>query len=367
MRRAWGSIVTVEAGKKYRLRWVQNTPEGRRKMCETVRGTRKQATARLAEIQLACADDAPVPTVGECYERWWLPDARSRVERGKLKPSALAQYEGAWDAHARRRWGRVPVDSIRPIDVQEWLDTVPPGMARKAMIVLKGAVDFAVMYELVPSNKFRAKYSLRGERAGSKARDVLTLAGATDMLRSLRGELAEPAFILMAFGGCRVGESLGVRRSEVELRESHGLSFALVPVVRQMPPNGCEPTADGDLKTPQSVRTAIVPPPASTRLMELCALPGEWLADRGDGLPMSADALRRAWSRSSAIPPSNLRASWRTYAAFEWGIDPDVLEILMGHLIPTVTGKHYLRPSADDLLESFAASFAAKMDKSGQL
>ena len=46
-------------------------------------------------------------------------------------------------------------------------------------------------------------------------------------------------------------------------------------------------------------------------------------------------------------------------AQFEWSIPGDTLETLMGHVLPGVTGKHYLRPSDEDILKSFAGAYGA--------
>ena len=54
------------------------------------------------------------------------------------------------------------------------------------------------------------------------------------------------------------------------------------------------------------------------------------------------------------FPFANLRPSWRTLAQLEWRVDYDTLEILMGHVIPGTTGKHYLRPSVEQLADNMA-------------
>ena len=76
-------------------------------------------------------------------------------------------------------------------------------------------------------------------------------------------------------------------------------------------------------------------------------------------MPMNRGTLAYVWREDGRIPFSNLRNSWRTFAQFEWRIPGDTLEILMGHVLPGVTGKHYLRPSDDDLLMSFADAYGA--------
>lgn len=47
-RRVWGSVTEMRRGKKYVLRWMQNTPQGRRRKTKTVYGTYREACAVLA-------------------------------------------------------------------------------------------------------------------------------------------------------------------------------------------------------------------------------------------------------------------------------------------------------------------------------
>ena len=44
-RRVWGSVTEMRRGKKYVLRWMQNTPQGRRRKPKTVYGTYREACA----------------------------------------------------------------------------------------------------------------------------------------------------------------------------------------------------------------------------------------------------------------------------------------------------------------------------------
>lgn len=82
-----------------------------------------------------------------------------------------------------------------------------------------------------------------------------------------------------------------------------------------------------------------------------------WMADRGDGLPLDINSLTHAWESAAgadAIPFANLRNSWRTIAQYVWRIDYDTMEFLMGHIPPGISGKHYLRPTVENLIEAVA-------------
>lgn len=361
-RRTWGSITTVTRA-KHVLRWVENTPEGRKRRSRTFYGTYKEASAELARIRVRVGDDAPVPTVGQAYEMWWLPWMRRRVDDGKTAQSTADGYMRAWSKVCAPKWGRVPVDSVKPAEVQRWLDGLTNGDARSAMPLLRKVMDFAVRFEVAESNKFRVDYEIPTRKVRTRSKAVYDLARARSMLDEVRGSRLESAYILAAFGSCRTGEALGARVSDVETAEVRGVPIALVSIRRAMGDTGTAPVER--LKNEQSVRTVCVPGEYAERLAEIAAerraAGSEWLADRGDGLPMNKSALNHEWRRVAAsdyIPFANLRNSWRTFAQAEWRMDYDLLEVLMGHVLPGVTGRHYLRMSAAQLANQVGAAYA---------
>lgn len=363
-RSPWGTIDS-KGRDKHVIRWVENTPDGRKRKCVTFHGTYREAALELARIRVEKADDRPVPTVGQAHGMWYRPWMEGRVASGSAKSGTAELYARCWELHVAPRWENVPLDSVKPAEVQSWLSSLPASVAKTAVVVLRAIGDFAVRYEVVPSNKFRIAYNMPAGKMKEKNPGTYSLSQAEAVLSSIRGTDVEAPFILACFGSCRTGESLGVRCAEVEIVESCDLSLAVVPVVRRMASSGSLPLSDGDLKNPQSVRHVIIPEPYGTRLREiadfLAAEGREWLADRGDGLPMNKSVLGFKWKKAageSYVPFANLRASWRTFAQYEWGADYDTLEVLMGHSLPGVTGKHYLKPTVENLTESLASAVA---------
>lgn len=357
-RRSWGSITSVTKT-KHVLRWVENTPDGRKRRSRTVECTYKEACFELSRLEVEHSEDRPVPTIGEAYRMWYLPWMERRVADGRTKPNTRDAYAVCWRNVAAPRWDRVPVDSVEPIRVQEWLLTLSVGNANHAVVILRKVLDFAVQYDLVLSNKFRLPYEMPVRKALERRGGTYDLARAEAVLAKLRGTIVEAPYIMACFGGARTGESLGVKPEEVELVESYGVRLAVVPIVRRMEKTGEAPMPDGDLKNPQSVRTTVIPEPYGVRLHEIArqriAEGSGWMADRGDGMPLSMNSLKHAWEASAgsdAIPFASLRNSWRTIAQYDWMIDFDTLEFLMGHIPPGVTGKHYLKPTVDNLVDA---------------
>jgi integrase len=359
-RRSWGSITESVKGRKYVLRWVENTPDGRKRRTKTVYGTYREACMELDRLHVEKSDDRPTMTVGEVYTTWYLPDMERRVSLGTLKKGSLNSYTKMWRNHISKRWENVPVDSVKPMDVQEWLLSMPKQTASTCIAVIRVVMDYAVRYELVPTNKFRERYQMPTDAAWRKSKATIPLKDAEAVFNSIRDDTIEPAFIIACFGGARTGEALGVKCSEVRELYAGGMSFAVVPIRRRVADDGTL-TDDGDLKNRQSLRETLIPGVYGERLLRIARdkeRAGFELLTSYDGTPISKSSLGSALRKHVDMPFANLRNSWRTFAQFEWGIDHETLEILMGHVLPGVSGKHYIRPDIKQIAERFAEAYS---------
>ena len=370
-RRSWGSVTEVQRGKRYIVRWMENTDAGRKRRSKTLRCTAAEASRFLAMKEVEHGTERRTPTFGEVYAMWYRPWLERRADEGRIKASTALRYMETWEKLCSDRWAKTPIDRLRPAEFQEWLLGQNRGNANISIVVMRKMLDISLRNDAVEVNVLRRDYDLPVATTRSKDLTVYGIAEAIGALAAVRGTLAEAPFILSCFGGCRVGESLGVRVDEVARCESDGVAFAAVPIERRMLNTGGLPLPDGDLKTPQSRRTALVPEPYCERLFEIIAERHElgtvWLADRGDGLPLNKNSYMYRFREAvgdSAIPLSNLRSSWRTFAEYEWEVPADTLEQLMGHVLPGVSGKHYIRPSLDDLMHSFAVPYRAHIGAS---
>ena len=354
-RRSWGSVTEKVKGRKYVLRWVENTPEGRKRRCETFYGTYREASLRLDEIHVTKSDDMPVPTMQKVYDLWYEP----WLQRSNLARNTADGYRLAWSKHIRPRFGNTPVDSIKPLALQEWLLTLSNATAKSCVKVLRRMFQIASDYIEVQGPFANGRtYDLSRREATAPA--VLSKEEIIDAAKKLIGSPVEAPFMLAAMGGCRTGESLAVMVSEVSLIEHDGLTVAAVPIKRQMPLTGDSPI--GRVKNETSNRVIIVQQPWAGRLMEIAEgrmrFGTQWLADRGDGFPMDRSRLCRVWKSECKrlgirhIPFSKLRNSWRTYMEFEDRMPWDVLETLMGHRLPGVSGAHYVKPTAEQVVRS---------------
>ncbi len=356
-RSAWGSLTQVDES-TWRIRYWATGPDGYRRRSCTVRGSRLDAERKRSELMLAHSEDAPCPTVGEVWERWALPGYERRERGGDMSAYTLRQYKSGWSKHASPRWADVPCDQVRPLHVQQWLDGLTYNGALQSMNVLRPTVDYAVRYGVVDANPFREKYLMPSK--SSKAdmdKGIWTLDEMGELWREAAwGQWWEAAFLLAAFGGCRVGESLGVRSDDVTLADVGGTPVCMVRIDRQVPSVGSE--VKGKLKNAQSHRTIAIPGRAGVRVHDLSESCATWLSGDGMGGPSSQRRLMLAWKASGAEHPfRNLRNSFETNMRWTLRLPPWVVEPLIGHAGKGVTGQFYDRPSAEMFAETIADAY----------
>lgn len=367
MRDSWGSIAEVRKGEVYRIRYWAETEDGYKRCSETVRGTRKDAEKRRSELMIAHSDDAPCPTVGQVWEKYALPTYESKVEHGDLSPRSLDGYRRSWHANIEPTWRNVPCDEVKPLKVQQWVSSLNLSQAKRGLQILAGILDYAVMYEFTDRNPAREKY-LMPSKSTIKRRDAgvwnLEELGVVWKTVIDHAQWMEPAFIIAAFGGARVSESIGVIAGEVTLETVEGVPVAFVPIVRQITK---EQGVSDRLKTEHSRRTIVIPGKAAVRLYDIASKtePTYFLTNDGFGNWVTRDRLNINWRKCvlANLPEDqrhlfqNLRNSWQTNCRWSLDIPPWIAEPLLGHVGQGVTGKHYDRPQAEMFAEAIAEAY----------
>ena len=370
-RRSWGSVTEVQRGKKYVIRWMENTTQGRKRRSKTIWGTYREACLALDKKHVEHEDDRPTPTVRRAYELWVLPLLNNRLETGTLAQSSYNGITRAWEKFVCPRWGDTPIDAIRAVDIQEWILTLNRGNAANSMKCLSHIFKRTATFMPLPMNPFGAniKYEMPLASA-TRSKKVYTLAQAKQVLGKLHGTLLEAPFILACFAGCRSAESLAVRTDDIKVVDVDGTQVCAVSITRQMCNTGNQTTER--MKTAQSRRVAFVLPCAAQRLIQIrdeyVAQGREWLSDRGDGEPASRSINNARWGTYCKangieyIPWANLRNSWRTICEMELRMPWDLCELLMGHALPGTSGAHYVRPSIEQRACTFIESLRINKD-----
>ena len=370
MRSSFGCVQRVDRD-RYRLRWWEEVGGEYRRRSETVRGTRREAERRLAEIRAGLDEGARrrlrhVPTVREAYERWYLPELELSVSEGRTARNTYKSKLSKWRVYVGPRWGESCASEIDPLELQAWLLGMTQKPASDSPAMLRKILDYCVLYGLVADNVARRPYRMPTAHA-DRSDGAYTLAELDRIAQAARGSYAEAPMLLCMFGGARTGEALGVRADEVEAMGSHGVALAVAHVRRQVQSGS---HVSERLKTPTSARALVVPEPWGTRLLELAAAQRDrgaaWLCDDNLGHPLSQHCYRREWERccrEAGVPPRQPRAarrSWETYMRWDMRVDQWRVEQMMGHALPGVTGIHYDKPTAPMFAEVVGEAFARR-------
>jgi integrase len=212
----------------YRLRvHLGYAPDGRRSFrTETVHGTKREAEKRLNEI-LQEVQATPVQelkthtevqTVGQFLDHWLTTYARRK------SPRTFENYTEYVENYIKPHLGALPLTELATKQVQEFLDRLSltrrrnsvgilsPTTVNNCHRVLKGALQRAVLWKLIPLNPAMGAYPPRVEerepRVLNPEQIALLLASAE------RTRLKVPVLLGLATG-MRRGEICGLRWSDV--------------------------------------------------------------------------------------------------------------------------------------------------------
>lgn len=361
-RDSWGSIAYDERRQVGYIRyWASEDERGYMRHTLTVHGTKRDVEEERARLMLSHGRDAPCPTVRRAWTQWCLPDLERMVGDGDMAPLTKRQYETAWRLHIEPRWADTAIDQVRPLQVQQWILTKSATQAGVAVGVLARIMDYGVRYELIDHNPMREKYIMPSKSTIKRAdKGVWKLEELGGVWERVYGLWWEPAFLLAAFGGCRLGESMAPLAGDVERRDVDGVAVALVPITGQVPSSGTEVVRP---KTAQSVRTVVLAGRAAERLCEIAgSMPPDWpLTNDGFGGHQRQSRVKDAWRKMSMEHAfRNLRNGWQTYMRWDLKVEPYFIESMMGHKVAGITGAHYDRPDSDQFASVMAEAYRKK-------
>ena len=184
----------------------------------TVAEARRECHARRANPQTVepAAPAREVPPFRDFVEGEWKAS-----HFGRYRPSTRRGVSTALRVHILPALGSKRLDRIAPRDVRCWFDAVSrtaPGSANYALGVLRRIFNFAIArgyLETNPTRVIRPNRRPRLERFLS-SEEIGRLHRALDDHHA-KGRRAEADIIrLLLLTGCRRGEILGLRRSEVQ-------------------------------------------------------------------------------------------------------------------------------------------------------
>lgn len=361
----WGSISYDPKKKVGVIRyWASTDSRGYMRHCKTVHGSKADVERERAKLMLLHSKDAPCPTVHDMYERYYRPARLEALRAGDLVEKTVTQTDSCYQREIMPTWGDVPVDQVKPLGVQKWLNKLSYSASQKGMPVFRKIMAYAVRYGYIESNPLSEDYDLPSKSGVSRRDDgIWDATTLPEVWRVFWDSWLEPCVLLQGFASCRFGESLAVRGTDVVDLSTHGVVVAGAVIDSQV---DHKRTVVARTKTAESVRVAVMAGYPAIRLLHLAEAAGDTLlTNDGFGGPASQIKLRRAFKsmlESSDVDYhliKNLRKSWQTIARWKLRMPAEFTEPMMGHRMPGVTGMHYDRPSAEMFAEVLADHYAA--------
>jgi hypothetical protein len=168
-------------------------------------------------------------TLGE----FWPEYLAGRTKKGTFRrPKTVDTMDGSYRKHTAPTFGNTPLRAIKPSDVDAWFNGLKTGepAKKKAAVTLRALFNKAIKIGLVDSNPVMVLDLPADEVRALDVDTVLT----DDQIEKLKDSI-DPRYRLMIdllAGGLRIGEVLGLRRCDVNLKGDvtirHSLSAEMV-------------------------------------------------------------------------------------------------------------------------------------------
>ena len=247
------------------------------------------------------------------------------------------------------KFGDLPIDKIKPKDIQFWLKELGEKYAFKTVSNHKTIVTQIFDYAIVnmgidmwnPCDRVKVPSGLR--RSG---RSSLSADERTAILSTTKDEL-QLAYLIL-FTGCRLGEALALQLQDIDFDRSEvhitkAIAFHGNRPVMQMP------------KTQNGIRTVPLLPPLRDRLLELNLKPDDFIVSGRD--PLTKSMLYRRWdafckAKNISIDRHSIRHQYAT-TLYEAGIDAKTAQELLGHAQIATTMDIYTHISDEKRLKDF--------------
>ena len=168
----------------------------------------KKAEARIANGTFGQAEAPPPATYAEFYEKWIKAKSKS------LKAATLVDYKSTFKNHVLPFFAEKHLDSIRPLDVQEWISSLElsPATTAKCYRYFRAAMRQAETWGEIE------KSPCRGIELPRVNKDELAYLQPEEIAAVIQ-ECREPErtlFSLLAYSGLRLGEGLALRWKDVD-------------------------------------------------------------------------------------------------------------------------------------------------------
>lgn len=321
----------------------------RRQLWRTVKGTKKMAEAELAKLinEMETGNDIESTKITlEAYLQRWLESCERR-----LKPRTLQRYRELMELHVIPVTGRQQLQKLRALHIENALE----GIRRKGLSdqtalhvyrVLFTALERAVKWRLIERN---VAASVVPPKPQKRHVAPLSPSDVSKLLKAVAGTQLEVPTVLAIGTGMRLGEVLGLRWADVDLKDGSLKVVQTLQVDRTF----------GTPKTHRSARPIGLPQftiealkAHKRRQAQERLVAGEaWqefdlVVSRPDGTPLDPRRVSRLFSAAAKtvglkLTFHGLRHAYASLMLLA-GVDLKVISGLLGHSSIGITADLYL-------------------------
>lgn len=144
----------------------------------------------------------------------WLDEWLAIYKKPKVQPITLYAYEVAVRVHIKQGLPDVPLDQLDGLQLQKFLLSVSAARTRKTVYdVLNASMKTACTLKILRDNPMAAvSIPVHKRKVGA----ALTGEELDSFLHGIQKHRLEKYFLFLLYTGCRRGEALALRRSDVD-------------------------------------------------------------------------------------------------------------------------------------------------------
>lgn len=335
--------------------------------------SKDKAKAKAGRDEALAAFERYEGRAGSWTVESWFEYVRDNLWPHEVVDTTMEHYKGNMKNHVLPKIGGVRLDALTVPFLQEWANKLAASAGvtttKRALYALSSVLTRAVGAGLIPSNparnvKLREKPRViqqDEEDGGEEGKMILTPDEQRAMLAAAKDTTLEWAVFFGLKFGLRRGETLGLMWSHVDLEEK-------VVRIRQQAQSV---TGKGTLIVPPKSKAGRRDLPIPDALLPVLAegkrkAKSMFVCCNQEGGPLYTRSSRcfpnivkragfkREEDGGRGLPTTHdLRSTFASYMANEanggLGLKPHTLMYLMGHSDISVTMKHYVRSSPEDL------------------
>jgi integrase len=332
--------------------------------------TKKEATAAMNEVIYELNKGIwiePQHTLLQDFAIEWLVN-----HRHGLRGTTFEQYETKIVKWINPLLGKMKLQDIKPVHIQKFanqlLEHMKPNTARKNLSVLKMILKNAVELEVISKNP-ADRISIRESK---RKVATWTFEELSHFLSVVKQEdtFYHDVFATAAFTGLRKGEVLGLKRSNVDLRNN------LITITQSIAESKEKGAYISELKTPSSYRHVAVDPFLTSILKERIKKNNEMRLKFGpeykdddlvfchlDGMMIRPTSLNRPFRKFIEIAGvpyirfHDMRHTHATLLLMDLKANPKAVADRLGHSSAKITLDTYTHPSMEvqsDMAEQFS-------------